>query len=182
MTAVHETAKSRIAAVPEMADQDSSTVLPFDAFYRSEHPVQVRRAYLMTGSRSTAHEVVHDAFVGLLERWDSVERPAAYLNRSVTNACRRHGRRRQRSREAQQAHEEQVVDLRDPAGSSAGGTDGIEIDDLLLALPFRQRAAIVLRYYAGLTEDEIATALECRPGSVGPAIHRGLAKLKDALS
>jgi len=176
MTAVHESAKSRIAAVPDMAEQGDSTELPFDAFYRTEHPIQVRRAYLMTGSRSTAHEVVHDAFVGLLERWNSVERPAAYLNRSVTNACKRHGRRRRH------VHEEQIVDLRDIAGSSGGGTDGIEVADLLLALPFRQRAAIVLRYYAGLTEEEIATALDCRPGSVGPAIHRGLAKLKDALA
>lgn len=173
---MHETAKGRIAAVPDMAEQGDTIELPFDAFYRTEHPIQVRRAYLMTGSRSTAHEVVHDAFVGLLERWESVERPAAYLNRSVTNACRRHGRRRQRVRE------EQIVDLRVPAGSSSDGTDGIEVADLLLSLPFRQRAAIVLRYYAGLTEDEIAAALECRPGSVGPAIHRGLAKLKDALT
>ncbi len=146
----------------------------FAAFYRFEHPVQVRRAYLMTGSRATAHELVHDAFVGLLERWETVEQPGAYLNRSVTNACRRHGRRRRDS-------EAQVLDLTDTAGPIGGGTEGVEIADLLLALPFRQRAAIVLRFYAGLTENEIAAALDCRPGTIGPAIHRGLAKLKEAL-
>jgi RNA polymerase sigma factor (sigma-70 family) len=40
---------------------------------------------------------------------------------------------------------------------------------------------VVLRYYAGLTTDEIASELGCPPGSVGPWIHRALAKLRKAL-
>ncbi len=179
MTQVPDTADDRAEPVDldaARASADDGWSAEFTAFYRLEQPIQVRRAFLMTGSRAIAHELVHDAFVGLLERWESVERPGAYLSRSVTNACRRHGRRRRRD------DEEQVVDLTDPAGPIGGGTDGVEVADLLLALPFRQRAAIVLRYYAGLTENEIAEVLECRPGSVGPAIHRGLAKLKEALA
>ncbi len=55
------------------------------------------------------------------------------------------------------------------------------LDDVLDTLPFRQRAAIVLRFYARLTTAEIAAALGCAPGSVGPYIDRGLKKMKGAL-
>jgi len=51
-----------------------------------------------------------------------------------------------------------------------------------MTLPFRQRAAIVLRYYGGYTEVEIAKSLNCRQGTVGPLIHRGLKALRNQLA
>ena len=47
-------------------------------------------------------------------------------------------------------------------------------------LNHRERACIVLKYYEDLTEREIAAVVGCRPGSVGPTLHRALAKLRDA--
>ena len=54
--------------------------------------------------------------------------------------------------------------------------------DVLARLPFNQRAAVVMRYFAGMTEHEIADALDARPGSIGPWIHRALATMRRELS
>ena len=64
------------------------------------------------------------------------------------------------------------------AGDSA---DHDSLVDVLAALPFNHRAAIVLRYYAGFTTEEIARALDCAPGSVGPWIDRGLTAMRKVL-
>jgi RNA polymerase sigma factor (sigma-70 family) len=55
------------------------------------------------------------------------------------------------------------------------------LDDVLATLPFRHRAAVVLRYYGDMSTAEIAAALDCAPGSVGPWIDRALKKLRKAL-
>ena len=52
---------------------------------------------------------------------------------------------------------------------------------LLVGLPFRQRSAIVLRFYGRCSEAEIAAALDCATGTVGSLIHRGLASLRRQL-
>lgn len=65
-------------------------------------------------------------------------------------------------------------------GSSEVANDVVH--DALRALPFNQRAAVVLRFYGRLTVAEIAEALGCPPGSVGPWIHRALQTLPRTLS
>ena len=56
-----------------------------------------------------------------------------------------------------------------------------EMADAIAALPYRQRAAIVLRFWHDCTEAEIAAALGCRPGTVGSLIHRALAELRKVM-
>jgi RNA polymerase sigma factor (sigma-70 family) len=51
----------------------------------------------------------------------------------------------------------------------------------LAKLPDRQRAALVMRFYEDLPEDEIARALDCRPATVRSLVHRGLARMKEIL-
>ena len=144
----------------------------FAAFYRQEVARQVRSATLILGSRPAAQDVVHDVFVELFRRWDGgIVDPGPYLQRAVVNRCRDVLRRtavarRHRSR------------LRpDP--------DVPEIDaplyDALATLPFPHRAAVVLRYYLGCTEADIAAHLGCPTGSVGPWIRRGLDRLATEL-
>ena len=53
--------------------------------------------------------------------------------------------------------------------------------DAIAALPYRQRVAIVLRFWHDCTEAEIAAALGCRPGTVGSLIHRALAELRKVM-
>jgi len=56
-----------------------------------------------------------------------------------------------------------------------------ELGDALAALPTRQRAAVVLRYYADLPDADIARTLRCRPGTVRSLIHRALADLRKTI-
>lgn len=140
----------------------------FAQFFAAEHERQVRRAYLMTGDADTAHDVVAAAFEQVYRRWAAIVEPGPYLQRCVLNGCRDVGRRRQRL----------VLASEPPESSLAGGTDEVELAMVVAQLPFRQRAALVLRFYGGLTEREIAAALGCRPGTVGPLISRGLARLR----
>jgi RNA polymerase sigma factor (sigma-70 family) len=53
-----------------------------------------------------------------------------------------------------------------------------ELLDAVEQLPYGQRAALVLRYYGGLSEAEIAEAMGCRPGTVKSHHHRGLERLR----
>ncbi|HTL85342.1 MAG TPA: sigma-70 family RNA polymerase sigma factor [Acidimicrobiia bacterium] len=143
----------------------------FGDFYRLELDSQVRRAVLLLGSNDIANDVVHDAFIAVYRRWDTLDEPGPYLHMAVLNGCR--GIHRQRSRQRRVLP--RLVDRNDPASVDE------HLDDLLAELPFNQRAAVVLRYYGGLTTEEIAQQLGCAPGSVGPWINRALTKLRKAL-
>jgi len=149
------------------AEQES-----FAAFYALEHASQVRRAALLLGSDNAAHDVVHDAMVEVLLRWTTLELPGGYLNRAVLNGCRDAARRL-------------AVRQRAPNRLAFVGSPGGEpevLDDVLAELPFNHRAAVVLRYFHGLSTAEIAAALGCAPGSVGVWIDRALKRMREALT
>ncbi len=142
----------------------------FSEFYRREHDGQVRRSYLLLGDLALAHDVVAEAFVSVFGRWETIREPGPYLNRVVVNGCRDAARRRAR---------EPSVSEPEIAGVEVDPADYLA--DVLMDLPFRQRAAIVLRFYGGCSEAEIASHLRCRPGTVGSLIHRGLKVLRRQL-
>ena len=143
----------------------------FGDFYRSELNGQVRRAVLLLGSNDLANDVVHDAFIEVYRRWDTLDEPGPYLHVAVLNRCR--GIHRQRSR-----HRRLLPRLTDRDVSASVGE---HLDDLLAELPFNQRAAVVLRFYAGLPEREIAEALNVRPGTVKSRLHRALSQLRQEI-
>ncbi len=143
----------------------------FGDFYRRELDGQVRRAALLLGSDELANDVVHDAFVSVYSRWESLDSPGPYLNVAVLNGCRGLHRRRTR-------YQRLLPRLLDRGVESS---EAEHLDDVLAQLPFNQRAAVILRFYAGSTTDEIASALGCAPGSVGPWIDRALGKMRKAL-
>lgn len=144
----------------------------FIAFYRAEQPEQVRRAALMLGSDEAANDVVHDALTAMYRSWSSIDDPGPYLNRAVLNGCRGVGRDRSRQMRLRER-------LRSP--DVATSQDDVLLD-VVGRLPFNQRAAVVLRYYAQMSEREIADALGVPTGSVGPWIHRALSQMKKELS
>lgn len=150
-------------------------VLPVDHsfadFYRAELAGQVRRAGLLTGSSDLAHDVVHEAFVEIFKRWDHLSYPGPYLNRIVLNRCRDINRARRR----------RVVFISKLAADEPSSWDAEPIADLLDVLPFNQRAVVVLRFYVGLNNIEIADALGCPPGSVGPWLDRALKQLRKVM-
>lgn len=143
----------------------------FAVFYEAEVVRQVRGATLILGSRQAAQDVVHDVFVEIFQRWDGgISDPGPYLQRAVVNRCRDALRRdtvARRYRATLRAEDVPAID--------------VPLYDALATLPFKHRAAVVLRYYLGLTEAEIATHLDCPTGSVGPWIRRGLDRLATQL-
>ena len=143
----------------------------FVAFYSAEHAAQVRRAFLLVRSNELANDIVHDAMVGVWRRWP-LDNPAGYLSQAVLNGCRDAGRRR--------VSRNSVVD-RLGAGT-ADRAPSEHLDDVLAALPYNQRAAVVLRFYCGWTTAEIADALDCPANSVGPWISRALARMRKELA
>jgi RNA polymerase sigma factor (sigma-70 family) len=137
------------------------TTPEFDAFYRRELATQVRRAALIVGSSAQANDLVHDAFVSVYRQWTRIAEPGPYLNRCVLNACRDALRRRRHLPP-------------EPPSFVGDRTEDVALWDALRRLPERQRAAVVLRYWEGLTHDEIAAVLDCRPGTVGPLLTKAM--------
>jgi len=135
-----------------------------------------RLAYLLTGDRALAEDLVQDAFVRLAGRLVHLRDPQAfpaYLRRTVVNLSRMHHRRRRvergyldRFREAPGVHDPPDLATRDT------------LREALLGLPERQRTAIVLRYYLDLPEGEAADLLGCRPATVRSLISRGVRTLR----
>jgi len=138
------------------------------ALYRRSYRPLVQQAYLLLGSRAEAEEVVQDAVVALHGRWAQVRAPESYLRRSVVNGA--FGRLRRRA----------VAERRPPPDPAPAGAPShlVELRDVLLRLPARQRAAIVLRHVADLPDDEIASILGCRRSTVRSLVARGLAALR----
>jgi RNA polymerase sigma-70 factor (ECF subfamily) len=134
---------------------------------------------LFCGDRGAAEELAQDAFVRALERWDEVAvmaAPEAWVYRTAFNLARSRYRRRsaeQRGGQRLAAASRTIADLPDTA-------DAVMLRGLVAALPERQRAAIVARFYAGLSVDEAAEALDCAPGTVRALTHQAMTKLRSA--
>jgi RNA polymerase sigma-70 factor (sigma-E family) len=157
-----------------MADRSAAELERFLA-ERADH--LLRTAVLLTGSREAGEDLLQTAVERLLRRWRRFDGdPEGYLRRTLCNLAtdshRRAGRWRQKEsllRTAlRQAHDATgEVDLRDA------------LVRLLLQLPARQRAVLVLRYWEQLTDAETAEVLGCPEGTVKSAGSRGLARLRE---
>ena len=148
----------------------AGTATGVDRFYRAEYPAAVRLAYALLGDLDAAEDAVQEAFATLLARFDDVANPAGYLRTCVANRCKNAWRRRR-------LHAERVPLAGEPVLASVTA-EASELFDVLLRLPYRHRAVLVLRYYADWSEAEIAQALGCRPGTVKSLAARGLARLE----
>jgi RNA polymerase sigma-70 factor (sigma-E family) len=150
------------------AGGSGAAVDPFAAFYRAEYQGMVRLARALTGGIERAEDVVQEAFARLHGRIDELDNPGGYLRTTVVNLCRDQGRRRYREQGVR--HRAAAVVPMPP--------EAAELVDVLLALPYRQRAVLVMRYWGDWSEAEIAAALGCRPGTVKALASRGLARLR----
>jgi RNA polymerase sigma-70 factor (sigma-E family) len=140
----------------------------------------VRLAYLLTGDRALAEDLVQDAFVRLAGRLAHLRDPGAfdaYLRRTVVNLSNSHFRRRK----VERAYLERARGTVGIAGNQPAGRSVEDQQDLwqaLECLPQRQRAALVLRFYEDLPERRVAEILKCRPGTVKSLVSRGLETLR----
>jgi RNA polymerase sigma factor (sigma-70 family) len=140
----------------------------FDEFYRHRWPDAARWATALTGQPAVGQELAQDAFISLRARYEALSNPAAYLRTTVVNLCR--SWHRSSAREAERMAAVAQPDVVSPP--SAGMLDA------LAGLPFRQRATLVLRFWADWTDEEIAAVLDCRPATVRSLARRGLAALR----
>ena len=154
---------------PDTESALSNDASGIEALYAREWGPLLRLAYLLTNSRSTAEEIVQDAFVRLQATSTRVRNPEAYLRTIVVNACR-------------DVHRHHAVVARTPLPRPEPVlAHHDELFDALARLSWRQQAALALRFHADLPDTEIAVALGCRPSTVRSIVHRALATLREEL-
>jgi RNA polymerase sigma-70 factor (sigma-E family) len=151
----------------------------YEEFARSRLQALLRYAVMLTGDPHTAQDLVQETMIRVQLKWRRVARadqPERYVQRMLTNAyidLRRGSWLRLVTLRAEpgEPRERNV----DHAERSAARD---EMWLLLARLPRRQRAALVLRYYEGLPDCEIAEVLGCAAGTVRAHVSRALATLR----
>jgi RNA polymerase sigma factor (sigma-70 family) len=138
-------------------------------------------ARVLTGEREVAEDLAHEAFIRVAGRFRHLRRPGAfeaYLRRTVVNLCRARFRRLRVERAWLQ---------RQPSGEPEARAD-YDPDDreavwrAIVRLPYRQRAAVVLRYYEDLSVAETGEALRCSTRAANSLLARAMAALRTELS
>lgn len=160
-----------LSAHPEAAQADEVVALVgFSDLYRDEYQTMVRLARGLVDLPEIAEEIVQDAFAKVFDRWNRLDQPGGYLRTAVVNGARSELRKREVRRR---------IGLRPLLRPNPEDRDYLL--DALDRLPHRQKTALVLRYYADMTEKEIARAMGVRPGTVKSATSRGLAELRKVI-
>lgn len=140
-----------------------------EGVFRREYVRLVRTAWLVSGSREAAEDIVQDVFARMLASDTVPNEPSNHVYRSVVNGVRSWQRR-------------QVVERRhalmEPAGVAQTTPELSWFSDYLRTLSPRQRVAIVLRFYCDLQLAEVAELMGCRVGTVTVLIRRALIKAR----
>ncbi|MGC3952672.1 MAG: sigma-70 family RNA polymerase sigma factor [Propionicimonas sp.] len=145
--------------------------------YVAENSVALQRfAYLIAGNPEDARDAVQEALLGAYPRWSRlVGDPGPYLRRSIVNAhaarWRRHGL------------ETPVAEVLGPGETRPSETvlDRHLVGRLARGLSYRQRVALVLRFYEDCSFAEVARVLECTEATARSVVHRALAELRSRL-
>jgi RNA polymerase sigma-70 factor (sigma-E family) len=159
------------------ADLAASTVA---TLFREHHGELVRLAVLMVGDLPTAEDVVQDVYASLHSRWSERAAPDSivpYVRACVLNGCRSVLRRQAIGRRIGSEHRAEERTSAAAESEAILSEDRREVLAALTRLPRRRREVLVLRYYLGLSEAEIAAVLGISPGTVKSPAARGLAAL-----
>jgi len=163
-----------------VADRKDARDTDFAAYLAARQASLLRTAYLLTGNRHDAEDLVQTAFAKLYLSWDKVRDQGAidgYVRRILVNEhnslWRRAWKRREHSAEDETLHrlEQPHHDVQDDGTGSA-------LWDVVQTLPRKARAVVVLRYYEELSEAETAAALGISTGTVKSQTSRALAALR----
>jgi len=148
----------------------------FDEFMVSRWPSLVRFAYGLTGDHGHAEDLAQATLAKALVSWSRVSRaedPDAYVRRILVNLNRRRFRRRR---------VEERLGGEAPEAAAPDSTDRLDqratLIPALMELPPGQRAVVMLRYWDGLTETQVAAILGCSVGNVRSQASRALARLR----
>lgn len=137
----------------------------------------VRLAFLLTGDQHAAEDIAQDAFVRLFGRFQERKGPdafEAYLRRTIVNLSRDRFRKMRSERD---------YVARQASSSTVQVTVAPQIEErevmreALQALPHRQRAALVLRFYLDLSEQQTADVLQCSVAAAKSLVTRATGAL-----
>jgi RNA polymerase sigma-70 factor (sigma-E family) len=153
------------------------TVAELEQFLAERAERLMRTAVLLTGSRDAAQDLLQTALERILGRWRKFDGdPEGYLRRTLYNLAADGFRRKGRL-------QHKLLLLRPLTEPSADPTAEVDLRDalvrLMLQLPPRQRAVLVLRFWEQLTEAEAAEVLGWPEGTVKSATARGLQRLRE---
>ena len=157
--------------------------MTYEEFVAHRLAAVLRYATVLTGSPALAEDVVQEVLVRAQSRWrriGALDRPEAYVRRMVLNEFL-NWRRRRANRDVSMSNallEGLAPSVADPAAAHG---DADELRRALAGLPRRQRAVLVLRFYEGLSDPEIAAELGCSAGTVRSHASRALSTLRSAL-
>lgn len=177
--ALYDTAGPAIGTVTrgDALDADEALTELYAVHYRK----LVRIAAMLLDDIGASEEVVQDAYVKMHSAWRRIREPAAaeaYLRTTVVNLARSRLRRRM------VAAKYPPKPMPDAPSAEHGAMIRLERDRVIRALhtlPARQRECLVLRYYADLSEVQIAEAMRISTGAVKSHASRGMAALRAAL-
>lgn len=154
-------------------DASSAT---FEEFVLARQHRLLSVAYLLTRDLQRAEDLVQEALVKAYLRWDrgpGIAQPDAYVRRIVVNEFISGRRRRSASEQPTD-----TADLIDVAAPSKDPDEQLAMWRALGVLTPRERAVLVLRYYEGFTDREIADHLGCAEGTVRSLATRAYAALR----
>jgi RNA polymerase sigma-70 factor (sigma-E family) len=166
--------------------RDAASDRQFEGFVAEASDALFRTGYLMTGDARDAEDLVQETFLRVARRWNRVramDHPAAYARRILINLVLRDGDRRSREK-AELVPEGAWIDAadQDAAHVLRAIDDVAEFRWALAQLPARQRAVLVLRYWADLPVAEVADILGCSAGTVKSTASRAAARLAETLT
>jgi RNA polymerase sigma-70 factor (sigma-E family) len=154
------------------------TDISFSEFMAARWAPLYRTAYLLTGSREEAEDLLQSAMARTCVRWDRIrdKRAAdAYVRKAMLNQMSRQWRTRRR-----ELPTEEVPDVGHDGGLGLRA-EHLDLWVEIRKLPPRMRAALVLRYVEDLSEADTAAELGCSVGSVKSQTHHALKRLRSAL-
>ncbi|MEU1009745.1 SigE family RNA polymerase sigma factor [Streptomyces sp. NPDC005890] len=164
-----------------MGDGKQTRNEEFQSFVVGRWPRLVRTAFLLTGERHAAEDLVQSTLEQVYAAWRRVgaaDDPEAYVRRVMINAHARRHRRRLREFLAPKDDSGLVREVADTGDRIAQADDRSALLKALAQLPPRQREAVVLRYWEDLTETQTAEAMGCSVGTVKSNAAKGIAKLR----
>jgi RNA polymerase sigma-70 factor (sigma-E family) len=167
---------------PQPAPPDVDAPRTLADLYRDHRMRMVRLAMLLVDDPATAEDVVQEAFTGLHRHWSGLRDEAAavgYLRAAVVNGSRSVLRRRRTARDYVPPHQ---VNARSAESLAMLSAEHQAVVDALGMLPPRQREVLVLRYYGGMSEAEIADATGISRGTVKSTASRALDAVQRAMA
>lgn len=167
----------------QLREVDSSDLA---SMFRQHHAELVRLAVLLVHDQPTAEDVVQDVFARLHAKPGRMTRPGeeiAYIRACVLNGCRSVLRRRAITRRSAAFHDvgQDLADSQSVEAEVIRAESRKQVLAALAELPPRRREVLVLRYYLGLSEAQIAATLGVSAGTVKSAAARGIAALARVL-